>query len=184
MLYRRGDAARQLFVVQSGTMAVLCPSGDGRQALVALLGSGEVLGLCNLFDDTVRSTEARALEPSTVVSVPYERIRRVIEQRPALLWTLSRLLADRLRALDQALADNVFLDVTGRTAKRLIQLAGDAQEFELPVTQEELASLVGASRERVNKALATFTRLGWLEQRDRRYRITDRQQLARRAGAA
>jgi CRP-like cAMP-binding protein len=79
------------------------------------------------------------------------------------------------------LADSVFLDVTGRTAKRLLELAGDANEFVLPVTQEELAGMVGASRERVNKALSAFIRLGWLEQTERRYTITDREQLSRRA---
>ena len=71
----------------------------------------------------------------------------------------------------------MFLDVTGRTAKRLLEMAGDADTFTLPVTQEELASMVGASRERVNKAIASFVRLGWLEQADRRYRIIDRVQL-------
>ena len=79
------------------------------------------------------------------------------------------------------LADSVFLDVTGRTAKRLLELAGGADEFVLPITQEELAGMVGASRERVNKAISAFIRLGWIEQLDRRYRITDREQLARRA---
>ena len=75
----------------------------------------------------------------------------------------------------------MFLDVTGRTAKRLLELAGDADEFSLPVTQEELAGMVGASRERVNKAIAAFVRLGWIEQADRRYRITNREELTSRA---
>ena len=70
------------------------------------------------------------------------------------------LLAGRLRNTDEALADSVFLDVTGRTAKRLLELAGEADEFFLPITQEELAGMVGASRERVNKAIASFIRLG------------------------
>ena len=60
-------------------------------------------------------------------------------------------------------------------------MAGDADELQLPITQEELAGLVGASRERVNKAISSFVRLGWLEQRDRRYKITNRVQLERRA---
>ncbi|TMM14365.1 MAG: winged helix-turn-helix domain-containing protein [Actinobacteria bacterium] len=63
----------------------------------------------------------------------------------------------------------------------MLELAGAADEFVLPVTQEELAGLVGASRERVNKALAAFLRLGWLEQADRQYRIVDRDQMTRRA---
>jgi CRP-like cAMP-binding protein len=75
----------------------------------------------------------------------------------------------------------VFLDVPGRTAKRLLELAGDADEFQLPLTQEELAGLVGASRERVNKAIAQFIRLGWIDQQERRYKIRDREQLSRRS---
>jgi CRP-like cAMP-binding protein len=62
-----------------------------------------------------------------------------------------------------------------------LELAGDAPEFVLPITQEELAGLVGASRERVNKAIAAFIRLGWIEQTDRRYRITQRDRLSQRA---
>ena len=113
--------------------------------------------------------------------MPYGPVESVLKARPELLWGVVRLLSLRLRATDAALADSVFLDVTGRTAKRLLELAGDADEFVLPVTQEELAGMVGASRERVNKALSAFIRLGWLEQSERRYRITDREQLARRA---
>jgi CRP-like cAMP-binding protein len=91
------------------------------------------------------------------------------------------MLAQRLRAMDEALADSVFLDVTGRTAKRLLELADGSDQFTLPVTQEELAGMVGASRERVNKAIASFIRLGWLEQRDRHYTITQRDRLELRA---
>ena len=83
--------------------------------------------------------------------------------------------------MDGVLADSVFLDVTGRTAKRLLEIAGDNDDFALPVTQEELAGMVGASRERVNKAIASFVRLGWIEQRDRRYHIRNRPQLELRA---
>jgi CRP-like cAMP-binding protein len=91
------------------------------------------------------------------------------------------LLAQRLRATDEALADSVFLDVTGRTAKRLLELSSGEDEFVLPITQEELAGMIGASRERVNKAISSFVRLGWIEQSDRRYRITDRDQMERRS---
>ena len=75
----------------------------------------------------------------------------------------------------------MFLDVTGRTAKRLLELSEGADEFVLPVTQEELAGMVGASRERVNKAIASFIRLGWIEQHDRRYSIVKRESLEIRA---
>ena len=87
------------------------------------------------------------------------------------------LLSKRLRTTDEALADAFFLDVTGRTAKHLLELAGDNDEFEIPFTQEELAGLVGASRERVNKAIASFLKLGWIDQTDGSYRIAKRREL-------
>jgi CRP/FNR family cyclic AMP-dependent transcriptional regulator len=179
--FREGDDADALYVVRSGRMAIAKRSADGRESVVALMEEGDLFGEMSLFDGEGRSAEARALEPSELVGVPYDAIRGVLEREPALLWHVVRLFAQRLRVTDEALADTVFLDVTGRTAKRLLEIAGDHDEFILPVTQEELAGMVGASRERVNKAIAAFVRLGWLAQTDRRYRITDRAQLARRA---
>jgi CRP-like cAMP-binding protein len=79
--------------------------------------------------------------------------------------------------MDENLSDSVFLDVTGRTAKRLLEMSNGMDEFVLPVTQEELAGMVGASRERINKAIASFIRLGWLEQHERRYKILQRAKL-------
>jgi CRP-like cAMP-binding protein len=184
---RRGDVvfteqseSVELFVVVRGRIAISNRSIDGRESVVALMESGQAFGEMGLFLGG-RTAEARALEPSEVVAVPYGPIRDVYRRRPELLWNVVALLAARLRNMDGALADAVFLDVTGRTAKRLLELAGDADEFVLPVTQEELAGMVGASRERVNKALAQFVRLGWVEQNERRYRITNRQQLEIRA---
>jgi CRP-like cAMP-binding protein len=142
---------------------------------------GDLFGEMPLFDRQGRSAEARALEMSRVLVIGYGPVREIYEHRPELLWGVVGLLASRLRTMDVALADTVFLDVTGRTAKRLVEMAGGADEFSLPVTQEELAAMVGASRERVNKAIASFVRLGWIAQSDRRYRITDREQLERRS---
>ena len=181
VLFAEGDESEELFLVEDGRVAMSQRSVDGRESVIALMERGDLFGEMPLFDNLGRSTEARALEPSVVIVVPYEPLQAIYEKRPALLWLVVAMLSQRLRTTDSALADSVFLDVTGRTAKRLLELAGDQDEFTLPVTQEELAGMVGASRERVNKAIASFLRLGWLDQRDRRYRITDREQLTRRA---
>ena len=102
----------------------------------------------------------------------------MLADRPDVLWAVVRILARRLRATDEALADAMFLDVTGRTAKRLLELADGEDDFRMPLTQEELAGMVGASRERVNKAIALFVKLGWLEISGRsRYRIVNRDEL-------
>jgi CRP-like cAMP-binding protein len=181
LIFSEGDDAAELYVVRSGRIAIAKRSADGRESVVALMEEGDLIGEMSLFDSRGRSADARALEPSELVAVPFSSLRAVFEERPHLLWGVVQLLVDRLRLTDSALADTMFLDVTGRTAKRLLEMAGDADTFTLPVTQEELASMVGASRERVNKAIASFIRLGWLEQTDRRYRILDRPQLSRRA---
>jgi CRP-like cAMP-binding protein len=181
LVFAESEVADHLYVVRSGRIAIAKRSVDGRESLVALMEEGDLFGEMSLFDGRGRSAEARALEQSELVAVPFTAIRATLEARPELLWHVVELLALRLRSTDAALADTVFLDVTGRTAKRLLEIAGDADEFALPVTQEELAGMVGASRERVNKAIAAFIRLGWLDQTDRRYRITDRVQLSRRA---
>ena len=181
VLFREGDAPDELFVVVSGRIAIANKSIDGRESMVALMEEGDLFGEMGLFDGRGRSAEARALEPSVVTAVPYGPVRGLYEDDPTLLWRVVAMLTGRLRTMDAALADSVFLDVTGRTAKRLLELAGEEEEFSLPITQEELAGMVGASRERVNKAIASFIRLGWIEQVDRTYRITNREQLTIRA---
>ena len=181
VLFREGDDPDELFVVLSGRIAIANKSIDGRESMVALMEEGDLFGEMGLFDGRGRSAEARALETSVVTAVPYGPVRSLYEDDPALLWRVVAMLAGRLRTMDTALADSVFLDVTGRTAKRLLDLAGEEDEFSLPITQEELAGMVGASRERVNKAIASFIRLGWIEQIDRTYRITNREQLTIRA---
>jgi CRP-like cAMP-binding protein len=181
VVFGEGAEANELFVVDNGRIAIANRSPDGRESVVALMESGDLFGEMPLFDGEARSAEARALEPSGLLAVPYPALRTILRARPELLWGVVALLARRLRSTDAALADSVFLDVTGRTAKRLLELAGASETFVMPLTQEELAAMVGASRERVNKAIAAFVRLGWLTQSDRQYRITDRIQMERRA---
>jgi CRP/FNR family cyclic AMP-dependent transcriptional regulator len=182
LLFSQGDPAAELFVIEQGRVAIVTKAPDGRESVLAVLEGGAMFGELPLFDGAPRSADARALTESRVIVLSYDPVRDVLRARPELLWTVTRLLARWLRATDEALADAVFLDVPGRTAKRLLELAGDGDEFKLPVTQEELAGMVGASRERVNKALALFARLGWLEVKGRgRYRFLDRSALEDRA---
>lgn len=181
VVFEEGATPEHLYVVEDGRIAIASKSIDGRESVFALMERGELFGEMGLLDGLGRSAEARALEASQITEIPYQPVREVFEENPELLWGVVALLAGRLRSMDSALADSVFLDVTGRTAKRLLEMAGNQDEFQLPVTQEELAGMVGASRERVNKAISSFVRLGWIDQSDRRYAILDREQLTRRA---
>lgn len=181
VLFNEGDSPDSLYVVLKGRIALVNVSSDGRESVLALMDRGDLFGEMGMLDDLPRSAGARALEPSTLLRLPYEPVLSLLEESPDLLWGVVRLLAGRIRNMDEALADSVFLDVTGRTAKRLLELSNGADEFTLPLTQEELAGMVGASRERVNKAISSFIRLGWIEQTDRRYKIVQRDRLSLRS---
>ena len=181
VLFEEGDEPGEFYLVLSGRVAIAQESDDGRESLLAVLGPGELFGEMGFLDGHNRSAQARALEESAVLVVPYAELRLLYEDHPTALWSAVQLLARRLRATDQALSDTVFLDVMGRTAKRLLEMAGDKDEFEMPLTQEELASMVGASRERVNKAIHAFVRLGWITHDHRHYKITNRKNLTLRA---
>jgi CRP-like cAMP-binding protein len=177
VIFQEGAPAEALYVVAGGRIAISNKSFDGRESMFALMEHGDLFGEMSLFDGLGRSAEARALEASEIIVIPFEPLRELWRERPDLLWPVISMLTRRLRAMDEALADSFFLDVTGRTAKHLLELAGERDEFEIPITQEELAGLVGASRERVNKAISSFLRLGWIEQSDRSYRILKRNEL-------
>lgn len=177
MLFSEGDEANDLYIVLEGRVAIANRSFDGRESVVALMESGDLFGEMPLFRPDGRSADARVLENSSVVVIPYVPVKSLYQEHPEMLWKIVDMLAERLKVMDVALADSMFLDVTGRTAKRLLELAGADEEFALPVTQEELAGMIGASRERVNKSLASFIKLGWLAQKGEKYVILDRKQL-------
>ena len=179
VLFSEGDTPESMYIVLSGRIAIAIGNQpiDGRESVLALMERGDLFGELALLDNGKRSAMARAIEPSSVSQIPYSVVRQQLQLNPTMLWGVTKLLASRLRIMDEVLSDSVFLDVTGRTAKRLLELSSGKDEFVLPITQEELAGMVGASRERVNKAIASFIRLGWLEQHDRRYRILMRQKL-------
>lgn len=177
VLFSEDDTASDLFIVLSGRVAIANKSFDGRESVIALMETGDLFGEMPLFRPDGRSADARALEDSSVVVIPYEPVKTLYIEHPEMLWKVVDMLADRLKVMDTALADSMFLDVTGRTAKRLLELAREYDEFEIPITQEELAGMVGASRERVNKSISSFIKLGWLAQKGNKYVIIDRKQM-------
>jgi CRP-like cAMP-binding protein len=183
VLFEAGDEPDSIYVVLSGRIAIAIGNRpfDHRESVIALMDEGDLFGDMGMLDKSPRSAGARSLETSSVLEIPYSAVIEQLNKSSDLLWNVIRMLSRRLRAMDQALADSVFLDVTGRTAKRLLELSGGKDEFTLPVTQEELAGMVGASRERVNKAIASFIKLHWLEQSERTYHIIDRAKLEQRA---
>ena len=188
ILFHEGDPGDRLFVIGEGKVKLGRTSPDGRENLLAILGPGAMFGELSLFDPGPRTATATAVAETQVVAFSSDQLREYLQTRPSASVTLLAALARRLRRTNENLADLVFTDVPGRVAKALLDLA---HRFGRPVdegvmvshdlTQEELAQLVGASRETVNKALADFATRGWLRLEARAVLLQDVERLKRRA---
>ena len=188
IIFAEGEAGERMYVVLDGKVKLGQTSPDGRESLLAVLGPGEVFGELSLFDPGPRTATATAVTDTVVVGLGHADLRPWLTGRPEVAESLLQALAQRLRRTNEALSDLVFSDVPGRVAKQLLDLADkfgqpgpDGVLVHHDLTQEELAQLVGASRETVNKALADFTQRGWVEVDQRQVLLIDMERLARRA---
>ena len=189
VLFREGEPGDRMYVIIDGKVKLGQTSVDGRESLLAVLGPGEMFGELSLFDPGLRTSTATALTEAVVVGLSHEQLQPWLDGRPAVAAALLQALARRLRRTNEAMADLVFSDVPGRVAKALMDLGekfGEITPRGLMVThdmtQEELAQLVGASRETVNKALADFAQRGWIELESRQVLILDVERLGKRSG--
>jgi CRP/FNR family cyclic AMP-dependent transcriptional regulator len=188
ILFREGESGDSLYVIGEGKIKLGRSSSDGRENLVAILGPGEMFGELSLFDPGPRTMTATAVAETQLMGLGNDSLTGLLTGRPEVAKALLAALAKRLRRTNEHLADLVFTDVPGRVAKALLDLA---ERFGRPVdngvmvshdlTQEELAQLVGASRETVNKALADFATRGWLKLEARAVLLLDVDRLRRRA---
>jgi CRP-like cAMP-binding protein len=158
-----------------------------RENLLSILGPGEMFGELSLFDPGPRTSTATAVTDAKLLSLGQEKLIPWLATNPNVSLQLLARLAQRLRRTNEAVGDLVFSDVPGRVAKALIDLGerfGKQTDEGLFVhhdlTQEELAQLVGASRETVNKALADFAGRNWLKLDGRAVLITDLERLSKR----
>lgn len=152
------------------------------------MGPSDMFGELSIFDPGPRTSSATTITEVRAVSMDRDALRAWIADRPEIAEQLLRVLARRLRRTNNNLADLIFTDVPGRVAKQLLQLAqrfgtqeGGAMRVTHDLTQEEIAQLVGASRETVNKALADFAHRGWIRLEGKSVLISDSERLARRA---
>jgi CRP/FNR family cyclic AMP-dependent transcriptional regulator len=188
VLFHEGDAEDRLYVVISGKVKLGRSGSAGRENLLAVLGPGQMFGELSLFDPGPRSTTATAVTACEIRTLEHDELMGWLTGRPEVAQGLLAQLAARLRRANDVVADLVFSDVPGRVAKQLLELAnrfGDRRDDGVHVhhdlTQEELAQLVGASRETVNKALADFAARGWIRLEPRSVTILDVERVERRA---
>ncbi|GIG41045.1 Crp/Fnr family transcriptional regulator [Cellulomonas phragmiteti] len=188
VLFHEGEPGDRLFLVRDGKIKLGRRSNDGRENLLAVLGPGEMFGELSLFDPGPRTATATVVADAVILELGHHDLITWLVDKPTVAEHLLQALARRLRRTNEALADLVFSDVPGRVAKALLDLS---TRFGQPVdegirvahdlTQEELAQLVGASRETVNKALADFAARGWVRREGRAVVLLDVDRLERRA---
>ncbi|GAA4623427.1 MULTISPECIES: Crp/Fnr family transcriptional regulator [Cellulomonas] len=188
VLFHEGEPGDRLYLVRDGKIKLGRRSNDGRENLLAVLGPGEMFGELSLFDPGPRTATATVVADAVVLELGHSDLIRWLGEHPGVAEHLLQALAQRLRRTNEALADLVFSDVPGRVAKALLDLStrfGQEVEDGIRVahdlTQEELAQLVGASRETVNKALADFAARGWVRREGRAVVLLDVDRLERRA---
>nr|WP_297556795.1 Crp/Fnr family transcriptional regulator [uncultured Actinomyces sp.] len=188
VLFEEGEPGNRLYIITEGKVKLGHTSTDGRENLLAVLGPGEIIGELTLFDPGPRSTTATAVSPVTLLHLDHADLSAILDTNPTMAKHMLRALARRLRRTNESLADLVFSDVPGRVAKALLDLADrfgtpaeDGVHVPHDLTQEELAQLVGASRETVNKSLADFVSRGWIHLEGRAVTLLDLDRLARRA---
>ena len=187
-LFSEGDQAERLYVIGEGKIKLGTVSADGRENLLSILGPGDMFGELSLFDLKPRASTATAVTDARLFSLGNDDLHELLRVRPEVSFYLLQSLAQRFRRVSEIVEDLVFSDVPGRVAKALIQLSGrfgkptdEGLHVNNDLTQEELAQLVGASRETVNKALADFAGRGWLRLEARSVIILDEERLSKRA---
>jgi len=188
VLFKEGDAGDQLFVVVDGKLKLGTTSNDGRETLLSILGPGDMFGELSLFDPGPRTATAAAVVDSKLLALAHNQVIGWVKEHPQVSLQLLGRLAQRLRKANDVLSDLVFADVPGRVAKAIIELGErfgtqkpDGLHVNHELTQEELAQLVGASRETVNKALADFASRGWVKLEPRAVIVLDYERLVKRS---
>ena len=187
-IFDEGEPGDRLYIITSGKIKLARHAPDGRENLLTVMGPSDMFGELSIFDPGPRTSSAVCVTEVTAATMNSEMLKQWVADHPSIAQQLLRVLARRLRRTNANLADLIFTDVPGRVAKTLLQLAnrfgvqeGSALRENHDLTQEEIAQLVGASRETVNKALATFAHRGWIRLEGKSVLIVDTEHLARRA---
>jgi CRP/FNR family cyclic AMP-dependent transcriptional regulator len=173
IIFNHGDPGQVLYVIRQGKVKIYLTSPDGQELSLAVFGPGECFGELALLDGQPRSAAAEAIEPVETYTLQRNDFISAVMHHPQIAIQVMNVLSCRLRQTDEMIQDLLFLDVQGRVAKKLLELSEthgvrtpEGVRIEMRLTQGELAAMVGASRESVNKVMGYLT--------ERRYITTDK----------
>lgn len=165
MLFLQGDAGNNLYIVESGRLKVMAENDAGRHVILNVLGPGDCFGELALLDEQPRSATVATMIESSVLSIAREPFLAFLETQPRITLSIARLLAGQVRRLSDSVRDLALLDVYGRVSTTLNQLADDAGRIKPRPTHQELASMIGSSREMVSRIMRELTLGGYLDTR-------------------
>jgi CRP/FNR family cyclic AMP-dependent transcriptional regulator len=187
-IYSEGDPANRLFIIKTGKVKIGRRGADGREQLLCIMGPSDVFGAVSMFDAGARIADATAITDVSALSINRIALRSLLTDDPQVAEHLLRVLARRLRRSDDTITGLFATDGPGRVAMKLLELAqqfgtpeGAALRVTLDLTQQEIAQLIGSSRETVNKTLSDFTSRGWIRPDGKSILICEPERLARRA---
>ena len=177
------DPGDSLFIVREGRVKVVLVGEDGREVILGVLGVGEHFGELSLIDNQPRSAHVIAMEDSLLLVLRQEDFRRRVDVQPQIAWALLVELSRRLRRADNKIGGLVLLDVPGRIARLLLDVAEEqgSDAIEKPLTHQTIAQMIGASRETVSRAMREFQDAGLIAVERRAISIANRQGLEQRA---
>lgn len=184
VLFYQGDAGHILYVVETGKVRIFVQGEEGQELSVAVCGTGDLVGEMSVIDELPRSASAMAMERAAVLRLSRERFREHVRKSPQLAFNVMKALSVRLRFSTRQLDSLSMASVPTRLARKLLELAdqhGVAEDGEtriaMTLTQSELASLLGTTRESVNKALGQLKRQGLIRREGGQLIIVDRAAL-------
>lgn len=185
ILFHKDSPGRSLYIIESGKVRIFLLSETGQEISVNVYGPGEVLGELALLDGLPRSAGAMVMERTVAYTLYRDDFLRCLDAYPGLARGVIQQLSARLRYTTACMESLAFLDVPGRVAAKLLELAdryglkGEGIEIEMRLTQAELASWVASRRESVNKVLGTFRDQGLIDIDGQHITILDRPGLER-----
>lgn len=189
LIFHQGDPGASLFLVVEGLVKVLVPSVEGGEMVLVTIAPPQTFGEIALVDGGPRSASAEAVEDTRVIALARPTMLELLSEHPELTDALLASLGKIIRRLTEQTSDLVFLDLHGRVAKLLMNFAQERGEttaegivLDLHLTQTDLASMVGGSRQSVNQILRSFEGRGYLEVTGRTIVLKQPEALRRRAG--
>jgi CRP/FNR family cyclic AMP-dependent transcriptional regulator len=163
-----GDPTDSLYIILSGRLKVLMSDSEGKEVILSILGPGEFFGEMGLIDDSPRSASVTAIEPCELLSIAKRDFKKCLSENFEMTMAVMRGLVRRLREADRKIGSLALLDVYGRVARLLLDMA-ETVEGEKIVTKrlpkQDIAKMIGASREMVSRVMKDLQMGGYIEVR-------------------